>query len=96
MINKTLGAPLGGTIRRSQQGFESFACSLITPPNGFGGSGSCLESGNMVAAGEQASGAFCANDPLAAMKAKDNPVRTMQRIRAVYGFLIRPPLLKDS
>ena len=52
MISSTFGAPLGGTTRGGQYGFESFALSLITPPNGGGGGGSCLPSMVVVALGE--------------------------------------------
>src|SRR5271155_6232110 len=38
MMRRTLGAPLGGTTRGGHQGVESWATSLMTPPN-FGGGG---------------------------------------------------------
>src|SRR5271167_2572142 len=41
-MRSTLGAPLGGTTRGGHQGVESLALSLITPPNGGGGAGSCF------------------------------------------------------
>ena len=44
-----LGAPLGGTTRGGHHGVESLALSLITPPNGIGGGGSCFPSSVMVA-----------------------------------------------
>src|SRR5271165_3672484 len=52
MIRSTLGAPLGGTTRGGHQGVESFALSLMTPPNGVGGAGSWLPSMVVVALGE--------------------------------------------
>src|SRR5277367_5047674 len=52
MMRSTLGAPLGGTMRGGHQGVESFALSLITPPNFGGGGGSCLPSMVVVALGE--------------------------------------------
>src|SRR5689334_12730356 len=51
MISNTLGAPYGGTTRGGHHGFESKAFSLITPPNGNGGGGSCLPSIVVVAPG---------------------------------------------
>src|SRR5271167_4029793 len=41
-MRSTLGAPLGGTTRGGHQGVESLAVSLITPPNGGAGAGSCF------------------------------------------------------
>ena len=52
MMSRMLGAPLGGTTRGGQYGVESLASSLITPPNGNGGGGSCLPSMVVVALGE--------------------------------------------
>src|SRR4051794_31922865 len=52
MIRRTLGAPFGGTTRGGQYGVESFAVSLITPPNFAGGGGSCAPSIVVVALGE--------------------------------------------
>src|SRR5664279_4921515 len=52
MMRRTLGAPLGGTTRGGHQGVESFALSLMTPPNPGGGAGSCLPSTVVVALGE--------------------------------------------
>src|SRR5437016_3821705 len=52
MIKSTLGAPLGGTTRGGQYDFESFASSLITPPNFIGGGGSSFPSIVTVASGE--------------------------------------------
>jgi hypothetical protein len=42
MISSTFGAPLGGTTRGGHQAFDSDAFSLITPPNGGDGGGSCF------------------------------------------------------
>ena len=52
MISSTLGAPFGGTMRGGQYDFESFASSLITPPNFIGGGGICFPSIVVVALGE--------------------------------------------
>src|SRR5437763_13859176 len=52
MMSRMLGAPLGGTTRGGQYGLESVAASLITPPKGIGGGGSCFPSMVVVAPGE--------------------------------------------
>ena len=49
MISSTFGAPFGGTTDGGQYAFESFASSLITPPNFGGSGGSCLPSIEVVA-----------------------------------------------
>src|ERR1700687_953948 len=59
MISSTLGAPLGGTMRGGHQGLESFALSLITPPNFGGGGGICFPSIVVVALGEPGSPVTC-------------------------------------
>src|SRR5208282_4972454 len=51
-MSRMLGAPLGGTTCGGQYGVESLASSLITPPKGNGGGGSCLPSMVVVALGE--------------------------------------------
>src|SRR6516162_3323120 len=98
MISRMFGAPFGGTIRGAQQGFDSRASRLITPPNGSGCGGNCLSDlSDCKPAGEQGSDAgSCANAPLAAIVANDTPVSTILRIRAVYWLLIPAPPLNDS
>src|SRR5208282_6090705 len=59
MMSSTFGAPLGGTTVIGQKGFESLAFSLITPPNGAGGGGSCLPSMVVVALGEPGTPVIC-------------------------------------
>src|SRR4029079_1163714 len=59
MMSSTLGAPLGGTTRGGQYGFESRALSLITPPNGIGGAGICFPSIVTVALGEPGVPVIC-------------------------------------
>src|SRR5208282_4609592 len=59
MMSSTFGAPLGGTTVIGQYGFESLASSLITPPNGAGGGGSCLPSMVVVALGEPGTPVIC-------------------------------------
>src|SRR5208282_5425149 len=98
MISNTFGAPLGGTTRGSQHGFESSAFLLITPPNGFASGGNCLPSSVCAAAGEQDSGAGCwARVPAAAKVPRDTAISAtaIRRIRAVCGFLILLLLLND-
>src|SRR5271157_5111778 len=59
MMSNTFGAPLGGTTVIGQNGFESLALSLITPPNFGGGGGSCLPSMVVVALGEPGTPVIC-------------------------------------
>src|SRR5215471_14799215 len=98
MINNTLGAPLGGTTRGAQQGFESRASRLITPPNGVGSGGNCVSDlSEVVPAGEHASGAgCCANAPAVARVANKMGVSTIRPTRARYRLLIVPLLLNDT
>src|SRR6267142_2591064 len=57
MMSSTLGAPFGGTTRGGHQAFDSEAFSLITPPNGGSGGGSCFPL--VVALGEPGSPVVC-------------------------------------
>ena len=59
MISSTLGAPLGGTTRGGQQGFDCAALRSILPPNFGGGGGSCLPSMVVVALGEPGTPVVC-------------------------------------
>jgi hypothetical protein len=59
MMRSTFGAPLGGTMRGGHQAFDCMALSLMTPPNGGSGGGSCLPSIDVVAPGEPAGGVGC-------------------------------------
>jgi hypothetical protein len=52
MIKRTFGAPLGGTTFGGQNGFESTALKLITPPNGGGGGGRYFPSMVVVELGD--------------------------------------------
>ena len=52
MINSTLGAPFGSTIRGAHQGLDCKAPLLITPPKGRSGAGSCLPEMTRSALGE--------------------------------------------
>src|SRR4029453_18260606 len=59
MINRMLGAPLGGTTRGGHQVFEPSRVSLITPPNFGGGTGIWFPSIVVVALGEPSSPVTC-------------------------------------
>src|SRR6202167_6127439 len=59
MMSRMLGAPLGGTTRGGHHGVESLALSLITPPNGIGGGGSCFPSSVIVALGAPGTPLIC-------------------------------------
>src|SRR6266481_3560060 len=59
MISSTFGAPLGGTTDGGQYGLESFASSLISPPNFGGSGGSCFPSSVIVALGEPGVPVIC-------------------------------------
>src|SRR5208283_4393503 len=59
MMSRMLGAPLGGTTRGGHHGVESLALSLITPPNGIGGGGSCFPSSVTVALAEPGTPVIC-------------------------------------
>src|SRR6516162_2043111 len=67
MISRTFGAPFGGTTCAGQQGLESLALRLITPPNSGGWAGSVFPPMVVVALGEHRSPPVCwANVPVAA------------------------------
>src|SRR5882724_6576662 len=59
MIRRMFGAPLGATTRGGQYGVESLTLSLITPPNGIGGGGSCLPLIVVIAPGEPSVPVVC-------------------------------------
>src|SRR5208282_928434 len=98
MISKTFGAPLGGTIRGSQHGFDSRASRLITPPNGLGSGGNCFSDfRDVVPAAEHDSDAgSCANAPPAANVVNESAISAIRRTRAVHKLLILPLLLNAS
>src|SRR5262252_1331632 len=52
MINRMLGACLGGTMRGAHHAFDCRALSLITPPNFGSGGGSCFPLIVVVASAE--------------------------------------------
>jgi hypothetical protein len=59
MISRMFGAPLGGTTRAGQYGFESTALGLISPRKGGGGFGKYLPSMVVVALGEPGVPVIC-------------------------------------
>src|SRR6478672_7629913 len=59
MISSTLGAPLGGTTRAGQYGFDWLASRLISPPNFGGGGGRYFPSIVVVALGEPGAPVVC-------------------------------------
>ena len=79
MINKTLGAPFGGTTVGGQYGLESLASMLFVPPNGAGGGGRYLPSIVVVALGEPGRPVVCCADA----EARVNIVAVSAR-RAVF------------
>src|SRR5271170_6383057 len=66
MINRTLGAPLGGTICGGQYGLESLALRLMTPPNFEAGFGMYFPSIVVVLLGEPGAGLVGCWSPWAA------------------------------
>src|SRR5262245_46210516 len=90
MISSTFGAPLGGTTRGGQYGFESLASSLITPPNAGGGGGNCLPSSVIVALGEPGSPVICCATPECPMSHVASSAMSVIVVRGVLTSL--PPL----
>ena len=89
MMSRMLGAPLGGTTRGGQYGLESVALSLITPPNGSGGGGSCLPSIVTVALGEPGVPVICWADAGRANNIAAAPVSSSKPWYFSSGFMIR-------
>ncbi len=81
MMSSTFGAPFGGTTRGDHQGVDSEAFSLITPPNGGSGGGSCFPLSVVVAPGEPGTPVTCCAitegtlAPTATVAASSNEVR---------------------
>ena len=59
MISSTFGAPLGGSTRGGQYGFDCAALRSILPPNFGGGGGAVRPSIVIVAAGEPGAPLIC-------------------------------------
>src|ERR1700739_537574 len=62
MIRSTLGAPLGGTTRAGQYGFDWLAWRVMSPPNFGGGGGRYFPSIVVVAPGEPGVPVICCAD----------------------------------
>src|SRR5271167_2507354 len=86
------GAPVGGTIRGSQHGFDSRASRLMTPPNGLGAGGNCFsELRDVVPAAEQDSEVgCCAKAPAAAKVVNERAVSPIRHTRAIHRLPILP------
>src|SRR5262245_37113318 len=94
-----LGAPFGGTTRGGHHGFESFAVSLITPPNVGSGGGSCLPVRVVVASGEPGVPLICwANDEaiVSANVAHIAPAQCMGSVLFIFLFSILLLLFADG
>jgi hypothetical protein len=59
MISNMFGAPFGGTTAGGQQGLDSLALRLITPPKSGGADGIDFPSMVVVALGEQGTPVVC-------------------------------------
>src|SRR5262245_22522344 len=79
MMRRTFGAPLGGTMRGAHHAFDWRALSLMTPPNGGSGGGSCLPSIEVVAPGDPDGGAGCWAAAVAAAMARITDRRAESR-----------------
>jgi hypothetical protein len=75
MISKMFGAPLGGTNFAGQQGLESAALRLITPPKLVGGGGTYLPSIVIVALVEHGAPVGCCARAAAAVNRKIGAMR---------------------
>src|ERR1700719_1787503 len=78
MMSRMLGAPLGGATRGGHHGVESLALSLITPPNGIGGGGSCFPSSVTVELGSPATPLICWADAGATANAPRQTITSMK------------------
>src|ERR1700693_4010638 len=87
MIRRMLGAPLGGTTRGGHHGVESLALSLITPPNGIGGGGSCFPSSVIVELGDPGTPLICCAETMP--EPKPATINTTINVRTRVGFLVR-------
>src|SRR5580692_7187967 len=94
MMSKTFGAPLGGTIRGGHHGVESFALSLMTPPNFGGGGGICFPSMVVVALAEPGVPVTCC--AFAFVARSPRTVRNPTRPRLVFPTPFMKALLSDS
>src|SRR5215831_13927920 len=80
MITRTLGAPLGGTMRGAHQALDCKASSLMTPPNFGSGAGSCLPSIVVVAPGEPGVPVICCATARGVLSTNRNETPISRRI----------------
>ena len=85
-------------MRGSQQGLESRASRLMTPPKGLGSGGNCFSDfRDVVPAAEHGSDAgCCANAPAAANIVNERAVSVIRRTPAVLHLPLIVPLLKNE
>src|SRR5439155_21092386 len=92
MMSSTLGAPFGGTMRGGHQAFDSEAFSLITPPNGGSGGGSCFPLIVVVALGEPGSPVVCwaeADNAVVKRKAAVATVHSLEiEATTIFSFFV--------
>jgi hypothetical protein len=82
MMRRTLGAPLGGTTRAGQYGFDWLAWRLMSPPNFGGGGGRYYPSMVVVAPGEPGVPVICC--PAAGRKVSIATVSTVNASAVVF------------
>src|SRR5450631_1812512 len=90
MMRRTFGAPLGGTTLGGQYGVDSVAVSLITPPNGSGGGGSCFPSIVTVALGEPGTPVICWAEAGRATESAAEAIRTLATRIIEFVFMLCP------
>src|SRR5215813_6396003 len=78
MINRTLGAPLGGAMRGDQYGLDWRASRSIRPPNFCGAAGICSPGIVVVALGEPGTPVICWAKP-------EVPESTTAAVKAVIA-----------
>ena len=89
MMSSTFGAPFGGTTRGAHQGVDSEALSLMTPPKGGLGGGSCLPSIVVVASGEPRTPVTCWAKPSEGLNARATADTAVAKTNGT-GFIRSP------
>src|SRR5580704_11779059 len=105
MIKSTLGAPFGGTICGGQDGLESLALRLMTPPNFGAGFGMYFPSIVVVALGEPGAPLVCSPPlvggsaprafgiiPIAAAEPSSAPHAIANSVGNEDLFMLSPPV----
>ena len=90
MMSSTLGAPFGGTTRGAHQGVDSEALSLMTPPKGGLGGGSCLPSIVVVAVGEPRTPVTCWGKPAEEPNARATADMALARTNGIVFIYASP------